>query len=104
MIVIMIMFVVVVVMVVMIVAVVMVVIVIMPMIVAVMAVGAMLAIRLGADAFHVMMMAPLGETHLGLEAQHLGPVFAEAAVHQVLAGQGLLHPVGEGIQDQGMVL
>ncbi|HEY8013564.1 MAG TPA: hypothetical protein VIE70_06635, partial [Dongiaceae bacterium] len=51
----------------------------------------------GADAFDVMMVALLGEPDLGLEPQDLRPVFAQRAVHLVLAIHDLLHPVGEGI-------
>src|SRR5215467_9244241 len=61
-------------------------------------------IAVGADPLDMMMMALLGEADLRLEAEHLRAIFAERAVHLVLAPHDLLHPVGEGIEDQRMVL
>ena len=61
-------------------------------------------LAVGADPFDVMVMALLGQPDLGLESQDLRPVFAEGAVHLVLAVHDLLDPVGEGVQHQGMIL
>src|SRR3546814_3883262 len=58
----------------------------------------------GADALHVVVVALLRETDLGLEAEHLRAVLAELAVHQVLAVENLLHPLGEGVEHRRVVV
>src|SRR5215470_9739399 len=78
-------------------------------VVMVMAVHAMMMISIrviavGADPLDMVMMALLGEADLRLEAEHLCAVFAERTVHLVLAFHDFLHPVGEGVQDERMVL
>src|SRR6185503_10044711 len=60
--------------------------------------------RPGADAFHVMVVALLDPADLGLVADRLLAVFAHLAVHRVVAGEDLAHPLGEGVQHQGMVV
>src|SRR5512138_3323633 len=78
---------------------------VMVIIIMVMPVMVMVMIRLsGADALHVMVVALLGQAHFRLEAQYLCAVLAELAVHQVLAVEDLLHPLGESVQHQGMVV
>ncbi len=57
----------------------------------------------GQQTFDVMVVALLRRADLVLEAQHLGPVLAHLAVHQVLAVENLLDPVGEGVQQQHRV-
>src|SRR3546814_17659066 len=52
----------------------------------------------GADALHVVVVALLCQADLRLEAEHLRAVLAELAVHQVLAVEYLLHPLGEGVE------
>ena len=52
----------------------------------------------------MMVMAFLRQADLRLEAQHLGAILAQAAIHLVLAGQDLLDPIGEGIEHQRMIL
>jgi len=58
-------------------------------------------------AFHqsldMMMMAVLRGSHLLLETEHLGPVFAERAVHVGIAAQHLRHSLFEGVQHQGVI-
>ena len=73
----------------------------------IMVVPMIVAVILGgprADALDVMVMALLRQADLGLEAEDLLPVLAELAVHQVLAGQDLLDPLGEGVEHAGMVV
>src|SRR6185436_3490811 len=60
--------------------------------------------RPGADAFHVMVVALLDPADLGLVADRLLAVFAHLAVHRVVAGEDLAHPLGEGVEHQGMVV
>lgn len=63
----------------------------------------MILIGLGADALDVVVMACLRLADLVLEAQHLLAVFAQLAVHIVLAAQDILDPFGERVQHQRMV-
>ena len=46
------------------------------------------------------MVAFLSSANVLLEAQHLGPVFAEGAIHGGVAAQHLLHPFLEGVHHQ----
>ena len=55
------------------------------------------------QALDMMMVAVLGGPHLLLETEHLGPVFAERAVHVGIAAQHLRHPLLEGVQHQGVI-
>jgi len=68
---------------------------VMPMIVRVvmpMAMRVVMIMRVpGTDTFHVMVMAFLSQSHLILETQHLGAVFAHPAIHRRIAGENLLH-------------
>ena len=57
-----------------------------------------------ADAFHMVVVALLRQTDFRLEAQNLRAIFAQAAVHLVLAHQDLLYAVGKGIEHQRVVL
>ena len=57
-----------------------------------------------ADPLDVVVVALLRQADLGLEAQHLLAVFAELAVHQVLAVQNFVHAVDEGLEHQRMVV
>src|ERR1051325_3821966 len=57
-----------------------------------------------ADAFHMVVVALLRQTDFRLEAQNLRSIFAQAAVHLVLAHQYLLDAIGEGIEYQRVVL
>ena len=49
---------------------------------------------------HVVMVAFLSSANVLLEAQHLGPVFAEGAIHGGVAPEHLLHPLLEGVHHQ----
>ena len=55
------------------------------------------AIGIGADAFHMMVVALLRQPDLRLETQNLRPVFAQAAVHLVFPYENLRHPIREGV-------
>jgi len=55
------------------------------------------------QAFHVVVVAVLGGSDLGFEAQHLGAVLAQGAVHVRIPPQHVLHPLPEGGQHFGMV-
>ena len=81
-----------------------------------MCVGDWDAIRLaGAGAFplaeraalrqplHVVMVAFLSSANVLLEAQHLGPVFAQGTVHGGVASQDVLHPLLERVHHQWML-
>ena len=52
----------------------------------------------------MVVMALLGQSHLFLEAKHLGAVFAHAAVHVVVAVEDLAYAVGESGYDARMVV
>jgi hypothetical protein len=56
------------------------------------------------DAFHMMVMAFLGQADFHLETQDLFAVFAIQAVHVVGAFQGFVDPIGEGVQHQRVVV
>ncbi len=60
--------------------------------------------RADADALDVMVMALLGQADLGLEAEDTIAVFAQLAVHVVLARTDLLDPLGEGVEHERMVV
>ena len=49
---------------------------------------------------HVVMVAFLSSANVLLEAQHLGPVFAEGAIHGGVAPEHLLHPLLECVHHQ----
>ena len=55
------------------------------------------------QAFHVVVVAVLGGSHLGFEAQHLGAVLAQRAVHVRIAPQHVFNPLPEGGEHLGMV-
>src|SRR5438552_19055271 len=56
------------------------------------------------DAFHMVVVALLRQTDFRLEAQNLRAIFAQAAVHLVLAHQYLLDTIGKGIAHQRAAL
>ena len=51
-------------------------------------------------AFHVVVMAFLGTSNVLFEAQHLGAVLAERAVHGGVPPQHLLDPFLEGVHHE----
>jgi len=54
----------------------------------------------GANPFNMMVVAFLRPSDLGLEAQNLRAVFAELAVHLVLAREDFLHALDKNIKDE----
>ena len=60
--------------------------------------------RARALALDMMVMALLPQPNLRLKAQHLRAIFAQRAVHGVLAVENLRHPLSEGGQHFGMVV
>ena len=74
----------------------------------IMALGVCVIIRLliltGTDALHMMMMAHLRQSLMGFEPEHLFPVFAELAVHVVVADENAPHPIFECPDDLGVVV
>ena len=56
-----------------------------------------------AEAFDVVVVAVLGRAHFGFEAQHLGPVLAQRAVHGGVAAQHLVHPFDKGVDHVDVV-
>ena len=63
-----------------------------------------LAFCFRAEAFHVMVVAFLGQTHFGFEAKDLLAVLAHLAVHQIGALQDLLHPIGHRVDHLRVVV
>src|SRR5688572_5791191 len=51
----------------------------------------------------MMVMALLRQADLSLESQHLRPVFAELAVHAVVAVENAAYPLDEGVEHQRMI-
>src|SRR5436190_5258651 len=70
----------------------------------VVAIVVVMMIVVGADAADMVVMPGLGSADLGLVADHLLSVFAELAVHPVVADQDLLDALDEGVQHQWMVV
>ena len=54
-------------------------------------------------AFHMVVVAFLGASHVLFEAQHLGAVLAERAVHGGVPPQHLLDPFLEGVHHECVV-
>ena len=61
-------------------------------------------VAIGADAAHVVVMADLRRALILFVAEHLLPILAEQAVHQVGAVQRFAEPLDEGVDNQGMVV
>ena len=61
-------------------------------------------LAVGADPFHVMVVAFLHRAHFGLEAQHLGAVLAELAVHGDVAGDDLFEALDECVDHRRMIV
>ncbi len=64
----------------------------------------MAMIRAGADALDMMVVALLDQPDLVLEAQRLVAVFAQQAIHGVVAVQNFLDALGEGVEHQRVVV
>ena len=55
------------------------------------------------EPFHVVVVAVLGGSHLSLEAEHLGAVLAEGAVHGGVAPHHLLNPFHKRVEHAGVI-
>ena len=58
----------------------------------------------GSDTLYMMMMTLLRKAHFTFKAQHLLPVFAELAIHQVPSFENFINTFRKGIQNQRMVI
>ena len=58
----------------------------------------------GSDSFNMMMMTLLRKAHFTFKSQHLLPVFAELAIHQVPSFKDFIYTFRKGIQNQWMVI
>ena len=58
----------------------------------------------GSDSFNMMMMTLLRKAHFTFKSQHLLPVFAELAIHQVPSFEDFIYTFREGIQNQWMII
>ena len=58
----------------------------------------------GSDSFNMMMMTLLRKAHFTFKSQHLFPVFAELAIHQVPSFEDFIYTFRKGIQNQRMVI
>ena len=79
--------------------------VIVPMLVVMMAVVVMVMMAaVGADALDMVVVALLRRAQVALEAEHLGAVLAQAAVHVDVAGADAADALDEGLDHQRMVV
>src|SRR5687767_2215050 len=60
--------------------------------------------KAGADALDMVMVAHLRQAHFLLEAQHLRAIFAQAAVHVGVTCENLANALGEGLDDERVVV
>ena len=58
----------------------------------------------GSDSFNMMVMTLLRKAHFTFKSQHLLPVFAELAIHQVPSFEDFIYTFRKGIQNQWMVI
>ncbi len=58
----------------------------------------------GSDSFNMMMMTLLRKAHFTFKSQHLLPVFAELAIHQVPSFEDFIYTFRKGIQNQRMII
>ena len=58
----------------------------------------------GSDSFNMMMMTLLRKAYFTFKSQHLFPVFAELAIHQVPSFEDFIYTFRKGIQNQRMVI
>ena len=58
----------------------------------------------GSDSFNMMMMTLLRKAHFTFKSQHLLPVFAELAIHQVPSFEDFIYTFRKGIQNQWMII
>ena len=74
------------------------------MIVSVISMVMVMMSRTGSDSLNMMMMTLLRKAHFTFKSQHLLPVFAELAIHQVPSFEDFIYTFGKGIQNQRMVI
>ena len=58
----------------------------------------------GSDSFNMMVMTLLRKAHFTFKSQHLLPVFAELAIHQVPSFEDFIYTFRKGIQNQWMMI
>ena len=58
----------------------------------------------GSDSLNMMMMTLLRKAHFTFKSQHLLPVFAELAIHQVPSFEDFIYTFLKGIQNQWMII
>ena len=58
----------------------------------------------GSNSFNMMMMTLLRKAHFTFKSQHLFPVFAELAIHQVPSFEDFIYTFRKGIQNQWMII
>ena len=58
----------------------------------------------GSDTLYMMMMTLLRKAHFTFKSQHLFPVFAELAIHQVPSFEDFIYTFRKGIQNQRMII
>ena len=58
----------------------------------------------GSDSFNMMVMTLLRKAHFTFKSQHLLPVFAELAIHQVPSFEDFIYTFRKGIQNQRMII
>ena len=74
------------------------------MIVSVISMVMMVMSGTGSDSFNMMVMTLLRKAHFTFKSQHLFPVFAELAIHQVPSFEDFIYTFRKGIQNQRMVI
>ena len=74
------------------------------MIVSVISMVMMVMSGTGSDSFNMMMMTLLRKAHFTFKSQHLLPVFAELAIHQVPSFEDFIYTFRKGIQNQRMII
>ena len=55
-------------------------------------------------SFNMMVMTLLRNTHFTFKSQHLFPVFAELAIHQVPSFEDFIYTFRKGIENQWMII
>ena len=58
----------------------------------------------GSDSLNMMVMTLLRKAHFSFKSQHLLPVFAELAIHQVPSFEDFIYTFRKGIQNQRMII
>ena len=56
------------------------------------------------DSFNMMVMTLLRKAHFTFKSQHLFPVFAALAIHQIPSFKDFIYTFRKGIQNQRMVI